>query len=234
MKRGLRFLCTGMSQGGDGDELNTAMGLGDDFAERIDGGDVIPTFSRGTYLPFEALSTWTHETKTRLNGGVTDPAISMHKTTRCMFNSTESESRYEDPFFNPHMESPFKLYHNERQRGVLTKSVLALKELYTWQQRTRVEHHLPKPLFRALCCGVAGTGKTFIMKYIRLFNNLVMNDNRSTEVLAPTGGAAGNCGGRTMDSALSVSRSARSYESLGKNVSKLGELQAEWSPVECS
>ena len=121
-------------------------------------------------------------------------SIKLHKDT-----IGPNAGRYPDPFQVPGYAEPFKLFENVRQRAILTAVVRFLKTHVSWEA---TDQSTPQPVFRALCCGVAGTGKTFIMQFIRIFTNIVLDHNDVTKVLGPTGLSIGNCNGSTVDRAL--------------------------------
>ena len=148
-----------------------------------------PICDTGSWFECEAASS---NFNTSSSPGQT--SIKLHKDT-----IGPNVGRYPDPFQVPGHAEPFKLFENVRQRSILTAVVRFLKTLVEWEA---TDQSTPHPVFRALCCGVAGTGKTFIMQFIRIFTNIVHDHNDATKVLGPTGLSIGNCNGSTVDRAL--------------------------------
>jgi len=88
------------------------------------------------------------------------------------------------------------------------------------------------PQFFGLCVGVAGTGKTFIQKFVKLFLAMFTLKSRATAMVAPTGAAARNCNGSTPERALGMqSRSSRIWTDMPAQ--KLSVLQAKWADCKC-
>ena len=88
---------------------------------------------------------------------------------------------------------PIAAMNNTGQRIVLCQFLKFLNKFCAWQDSNKSEK---MPVFHAHIAGVAGTGKSFIMGLITNLTNLCMQSVEASEVLAPTGGAAGSCGGQ--------------------------------------
>ena len=186
------------------DPLLGQFNMEDHIQERTLGEDVLPAFTRDHYPPFETLVSWIEKQTERIDEEASpnlntssspgQSSIKLHKDT-----IGPNAGRYPDPFHVPGHVEPFKLFKNVRQRSILTAVVRFLKTLVEWEA---TDQSTPQPVFRALCCGVAGTGKTFIMQFIRIFTNIVLDHNDATKVLGPTGMSSGNCNGSTVDRAL--------------------------------
>ena len=74
----------------------------------------------------------------------------------------------------------------------------------------------PPPQLRGICVGVAGTGKTFIQRFVKLFCNMFTLTTPSSVMVAPTGVAAENCGGSTPERGLAMP--SRASKTLPKDV----------------
>ena len=109
---------------------------------------------------------------------------------------------------------PLAAINNTGRRIVLCRFLTFLKQLCIWQDSDRSEK---MPEFYAHIAGVAGTGKSFIMGIITNLTNLCMQTVEASECLAPTGGAAGSCGGSIVDRDRSVNRTKDSFVDLGTN-----------------
>ena len=116
---------------------------------------------------------------------------------------------------------------NAKQRVLLADILWHLKDVAI-SESTGTQ----APQFFGLCIGVAGTGKTFIQKFVKLFLAMFTLKSRATAMVAPTGAAARNCNGSTPERALGMpSRSSRKWKEMPAQ--KLGELQAKWEDCKC-
>ena len=177
-----------------GDQLETA-----EFTERATGTDKQPAFGRAEMPPFATMASWADKTAKDHYATDTDAPLS------CRTRASSGAYEYLNPI------TP-RVYNNVRQRAIFTSVIVYLQQFVEWEARDKTTHAgriQEPPLFRALCCGVAGTGKTFVMKFIGLFVNLVADNAGATVTVAPTGAAAGNCAGTTADRKLSFSRSKK-------------------------
>ena len=64
-----------------------------------------------------------------------------------------------------------------------------------------VANEVPPPL-RQLLLGVAGTGKSYVMKCNRNFYRMFCGEQAAERSMAPTGKSAGGIGGVTLDSGM--------------------------------
>lgn len=64
-----------------------------------------------------------------------------------------------------------------------------------------VANEVPPPL-RQLLLGVAGTGKSYVMKCNRNFYRIFYREQAAERSMAPTGKSAGGIGGVTLDSGM--------------------------------
>lgn len=64
-----------------------------------------------------------------------------------------------------------------------------------------VTNEMPPPL-RQLLLGVAGTGKSYVMKCNRNFYRMFCREQAAERSMAPTGKSAGGIGGVTLDSGM--------------------------------
>ena len=109
---------------------------------------------------------------------------------------------------------PIAAMNNTGQRIVLCQFLKFLNKFCAWQDSNKSEK---MPVFHAHIAGVAGTGKSFIMGLITNLTNLCMQSVEASEVLAPTGGAAGSCGGSIVDRARKVNRKSIKFKDLNSN-----------------
>jgi len=109
---------------------------------------------------------------------------------------------------------PIYSLNNDGQREFLCSHLKHLEEVYnSTTKRTCVE---PLPL-RQLLIGVAGTGKSFVMKCNRIFYRLLYGEMSSERSLAPTGKSAGGIGGVTLDRGLSFTRTHAVFKEINAN-----------------
>ena len=189
------------SDDGDDNPLLGQFNMEDEIQERVLGNDVLPTFSRQFYPEFKTLHDWIETQTERMDetaSSTSSPSSGLGQSSIKLKQDLDgcNAGRFPDPFHVPAHAEPFKLFHNVRQRAILTAVVRFLKTLIEWEA---TDQSTEQPVFRALCCGVAGTGKTFIMQFIRIFTNIVLDNNDATKVLGPTGMSSGNCNGSTVD-----------------------------------
>jgi len=106
---------------------------------------------------------------------------------------------------------------NEKQREFLCSHLKHLEE------RDRHEHEVrknePLPL-RQLLIGVAGTGKSFVMKCTRMFHRMLSGNQMAERSMAPTGKSAGGMTGVTVDRGLGFSRTKKEYTEMGLDKKK--------------
>ena len=192
------------SDDGDDNPLLGQFNMEDEIQERGLGNDVLPAFSRQFYPEFKTLHDWIETQTERMDetaSSTSSPSSGLGQSSIKLKQDLDgcNAGRFPDPFHVPAHAEPFKLFHNVRQRAILTAVVRFLKTLIEWEA---TDQSTEQPVFRALCCGVAGTGKTFIMQFIRIFTNIVLDNNDATKVLGPTGMSSGNCNGSTVDRAV--------------------------------
>jgi len=192
------------SDDGDDNPLLGQFNMEDEIQERVLGNDVLPAFSRQFYPEFKTLHDWIETQTERMDetaSSTSSPSSGLGQSSIKLKQDLDgcNAGRFPDPFHVPAHAEPFKLFHNVRQRAILTAVVRFLKTLIEWEA---TDQSTEQPVFRALCCGVAGTGKTFIMQFIRIFTNIVLDNNDATKVLGPTGMSSGNCNGSTVDRAV--------------------------------
>ena len=170
-------------------------------------------------------------------GYVTDTDKSLYPSFEEMakFLEREAESFYSgnvDEGFNlPRQKDssafvePLWSINNVGQRRVLTRVLEFVADFAAWCKAAR-EGRGPEPKLWGQVAGVAGTGKSFIMQTICAFVKIFRLSQGSVSILAPTGAAAGQCGGTTVDRALSFSRTRKEYVSLAQSKPmKCAELQ---------
>ena len=192
------------SDDGDDNPLLGQFNMEDEIQERVLGNDVLPAFSRQFYPEFKTLHDWIETQTERMDetaSSTSSPSSGLGQSSIKLKQDLDgcNAGRFPDPFHVLAHAEPFKLFHNVRQRAILTAVVRFLKTLIEWEA---TDQSTEQPVFRALCCGVAGTGKTFIMQFIRIFTNIVLDNNDATKVLGPTGMSSGNCNGSTVDRAV--------------------------------
>ena len=192
------------SDDGDDNPLLGQFNMEDEIQEHGLGNDVLPAFSRQFYPEFKTLHDWIETQTERMDetaSSTSSPSSGLGQSSIKLKQDLDgcNAGRFPDPFHVPAHAEPFKLFHNVRQRAILTAVVRFLKTLIEWEA---TDQSTEQPVFRALCCGVAGTGKTFIMQFIRIFTNIVLDNNDATKVLGPTGMSSGNCNGSTVDRAV--------------------------------
>ena len=149
------------SDDGDDNPLLGQFNMEDDIQERVIGHDVLPAFSRDHYPDFKTLQGFVETETERID----ERASSTSSPSSCLRQSSIklkkdldglNVGRFPDPFHVPCHAEPFKLFHNVRQRAILIAVVRFLKTLMEWEA---TDQSTEQPVFRALCCGVVGTGK---------------------------------------------------------------------------
>ena len=101
---------------------------------------------------------------------------------------------------------PILSVDNEGQRVLLCAVLNHLLQLHRWLENpNRSDETRPKPL-RGIVAGIAGTGKSFVVKIIVAACALFQQEPLSAALFAPTGAAAGSVGGSVPDRALQFAR----------------------------
>ena len=118
---------------------------------------------------------------------------------------------------------------NERQRVLLSDVLWHLHDIVAWEAAANGS---AMPQLSGLCVGVAGTGKTFIQAFVRMFCSMFMLQDYGTVMVAPTGAAARNCNGSTPERALKMgARNATKFGSA--NTNDLAYLQTKYENTIC-
>ena len=192
-----------------------------DVRERAAGTDIAPVVWQRTDYPM-GLAGWAEATaRSHYDDGDGDESPDHDDDEPpATWLRRDGSGRFPDPCTQ-------RTFDNARQRGIFTAILEHLKNAVASEARGETP-----PTLRGLCCGVAGTGKTFVMMFVKIFVNLAMNNNDATTTMAPTGAAAGNCGGTTADRALSFSRTAREYKNI-TNRKTLALLQERYENTKC-
>ena len=125
---------------------------------------------------------------------------------------------------------------NARQRVLLADVLWHLHDVA--QHRASAGPSIPGPRLWGLVAGVAGTGKTFIQQFVKLFCSMFSFCSTSSVMVAPTGVAADNCGGSTPERALAMdgrsSKVLRGTKQLPLPTSKqqrVAQLQEQYQHV---
>ena len=126
----------------------------------------------------------------------------------------DAEGRFIDPIAS---------INNVGQRTLIFAVMAFFLKLHAWASSGEKAAGAPMPEFRAIVVGVAGTGKSFVMKLIAACCTLFVCQASASAVFAPTGAASGSVGAPTPDRALSMSRGADKFSDVPK--AKLSGLQ---------
>lgn len=170
-----------------------------------------PNVDRDAYPPHATLQNFADtEAKRVYLGGA---SLSLNKMT---------PQRYIDPVLS---------MDNEGQRLLLCAFLEHLENMVAWWAMA-ADDRGAKPTMRAVVAGVAGTGKSFVMGLIAMFIRLVTGKQNSAVIVAPTGAAAGNCGGSTADRLFSFSRADGVYKPLSKDARTCVTKQREFADTE--
>lgn len=112
---------------------------------------------------------------------------------------------------------------NELQRVLLADVLWYFCDLAAWNESPEAERR-PKPKLHGICVGVAGTGKTFIQKFVTLLSRLFTLHADAAVTMASSGSAAVACRGGTPESVIGMgNRNSDVFTTPG--VDKLGVLQ---------
>jgi hypothetical protein len=112
-------------------------------------------------------------------------------------------------FCDPLSEKTLK---NEGQRVALCVILEFLKFMDEWETAPTITA-FPERL-RIMIAGVAGTGKSFILKMFRAFAMIYTGSSTSFLAVAPSGASGGGIGASTVDRAMSFSRTKSVYRDL--------------------
>ena len=115
-------------------------------------------------------------------------------------------------------ENPLDCLNNDGQRLVLCVFLKYLK--------IQIETPNSEDRLRGIISGIAGTGKSFVVKLMNVFAKLATGKMNSIMNTAPTGASAGANGSQTIDRVKSIKRTKSTFESLP--ISKLAILQQDW------
>ena len=119
---------------------------------------------------------------------------------------------------------------NVQQRVLLTDVLWHLHDVHVWATGNRAS---AMPQLAGLCVGVAGTGKTFIQTFVRMFCSMFTLGQHASVMVAPTGAAARNCNGSTPERALKMAaRNAIKFTDPGTSEA-VGALQLKYSGTIC-
>ena len=138
----------------------------------------------------------------------------LQKTTKNPTTSTFSLPKMAtDEYFDP-----VHCMDNEGQRHYLCTHLLHLQKIIEAKDTDESEYGdggTPSP-FHHILVGVAGTGKSFVMRLNRAFYRIAFMEQSAEKAIAPTGVAACGIGGQTIHALLSISTKKK-----GKKVSDL-------------
>ena len=112
-----------------------------------------------------------------------------------------------DLYFDPSLS-----YSNDGQREFLCAHLKHLEEMHDFE--TKAATYAPPPL-RQILIGVAGTGKSYVMKCNRCFYRMLYQEQSAERSMAPTGKSAGGIGGVTLDAGLKFKRNKSTYVKMG-------------------
>ena len=114
---------------------------------------------------------------------------------------------------------------NELQRVLLADVLWYFHDLAAWNESPEAERR-PKPKLHGICVGVAGTGKTFIQKFVTLLSRLFTLHADAAVTMASSGSAAVACRGGTPESVIGMgNRNSNVFTTPGVN--RLGPLQRQ-------
>jgi hypothetical protein len=115
---------------------------------------------------------------------------------------------------------PSMVKNNLGQRKLIIFFLSYLRLFYEWFTSPN-RNTLPRPeCLRAIVCGVAGTGKSFVIKLMRVFSMFALSTNMTKYnigMYAPTAAAATAVDGETFDRGLKVPRGSKEHSPLDEN-----------------
>ena len=165
-----------------------------------------------------------------------------HEELSCMREFLVNET---EVFYREQASRPFKMTENVAPRGrkpfldpcdcldntgqlfSLTFFLEYVEELVKWEERGSQGDPPQRP--RVLLLGVAGTGKSYVLRHMESFAAIFKGVPGASLVVAPTGAAAGGIGASTVDRALKFNRSSKEPKPL--DIASLAQLQEQHKSV---
>lgn len=111
---------------------------------------------------------------------------------------------------NGRFYDPIMTVNNLGQRYVLCKYLQFLRASLAFDE-TKIG---AQPLMRAKMIGIAGAGKSVIIRILESLTRVLYADNDAARTFAPTGAAAGAAGGSCIDRPLSFNRTSKTFQPI--------------------